>query len=86
MTELEEAEVSLAQPQAGVADPGWQLALKELEVEIKRQEYKTQLLRVHERELDIEGKKLDWQLSGRSRCRCHGCSVPRNQPTVSHCL
>ncbi|KAI5627802.1 hypothetical protein C0J50_8349 [Silurus asotus] len=59
VTEPEEVELSHEQPHARTVDPGWQLALKELEVEIKRQEYQTQFLRVRERELEIEGKKLD---------------------------
>lgn len=53
------------QPEAGTVDPGWQLALKELELEIKRQEYQTQLLRVREPERDAEGRRLD--LAARQR-------------------
>ncbi|KAM9440555.1 uncharacterized protein Hap1MRO34_025796 [Clarias gariepinus] len=46
-------------------DPVLQLALKELDLKIKRQEYETQLLRIRERELDAEGKKLE--LAAQSR-------------------
>lgn len=43
----------------GSVDPGMQIALKELELEIKRQVYKMQLLHIQEKELTAEGKTLD---------------------------
>ncbi|KAG7321817.1 hypothetical protein KOW79_014675 [Hemibagrus wyckioides] len=52
-------EAYFERPRIGSVDPGMQMALKELELEIKRQEYQTQLLRVREKELEAEGRKLD---------------------------
>ncbi|KAK3563027.1 hypothetical protein QTP86_013350 [Hemibagrus guttatus] len=43
----------------GSVHTGMQLALKELELEMKHQEYRRQLLHIREKELDAEGRKLD---------------------------
>ncbi|KAK3571578.1 hypothetical protein QTP86_014149 [Hemibagrus guttatus] len=43
----------------GSVDTRMKLVLKELELEIEQQEYKTELLCIREKELDVEGRKLD---------------------------